>query len=72
MIETLGRMASLNHQVILAAERLPEGVELGDFDTVALTEPRSLMSSAEFDEVTARLAGPLVALKAALRPTQTP
>lgn len=72
MIETLGRMASLNHQVILAAERLPDGVELGDFDTVTLTEPRSLLSSAEFDEVTARLAAPLAALNATLRPAPTP
>ena len=28
MIETLGRMASLNHQVVLAFEQLPEGINV--------------------------------------------
>ena len=60
-------MASLNHQVILAVERLPDGVDVGDFETITLAEPRSVMSPTDFDAVTARLATPLAALRDRLR-----
>jgi hypothetical protein len=67
MVEILGRTAGVHHQVILAAERLPESTELGDFDTVGLTQKRAILSKASFDEALARLQGPLAALRESLK-----
>ena len=72
MVEILGRTAGVNHQVILAAERLPESTELGDFDTVGLTQKRAILSKASFDEALARLQGPLAALRESLKPVVQP
>lgn len=63
MVEVLGKTAGVHHQVILAAERLPPDVELGDFDSVALTQKKSAMSKAYFDEAISRLQSPLSALR---------
>jgi hypothetical protein len=68
MVEALGRAAGVHHQVILAAERLPEGVQVGDFATVRLAEKKASLSQAFFDEAVTRLQGPLVALRESLKP----
>jgi hypothetical protein len=68
MIGTLGNAAGTNHQVILAAERLPEGVDLGSFETVGFPEKRSAMSKDSYTTVVARLKGPIAALREQLRP----
>ncbi|MFZ4287973.1 hypothetical protein [Variovorax sp. HJSM1_2] len=68
MVEVLGRAAGVHHQVILAAERLPESAQLGDFDTVRLTQKKASLSNESFEEAVARLQGPLVALRESLKP----
>jgi hypothetical protein len=52
----------------LAAERLPESAQLGDFDTVGLTQKKAILSKESFDEVVARLQGPLVVMREHLKP----
>lgn len=68
MIYTLGKAAGINHQVILAAERLPEGVELGGFETVDFFEKKSALKSEGFAEAVLRLQGPLISLRESLKP----
>ena len=68
MVEVLGRTAGLRHQVILAAERLPESAQLGDFHTVELTQKKAILSKEYFNEAVTRLQGPLIALRESLRP----
>ncbi|MNV68064.1 hypothetical protein D3C71_1608940 [compost metagenome] len=68
MVEVLGRAAGVHHQVLLAAERLPASVQVGDFETVVLTEKRASLSKEAFDEAVARLQAPLVALRESLKP----
>lgn len=68
MIEVLGKAAGVNHQVVLAAERLPEGVDLGGFTTISLTDKRSSLSTAAFPEAIERLKGPILALRESLKP----
>lgn len=69
MIDTLGNAAGINHQVILAAERLPEGVELGGFETVRLLEKKSALTKEVFEEAVFRIQGPLITLRESLKPT---
>lgn len=68
MIDTLGKAAGINHQVLLAAERLPEGVELGGFETVEFLEKKSALKTEVFEEAVLRLQGPLIALRESLKP----
>lgn len=68
MVEVLGRSAGVHHQILLAAERLPPNVQLGDFETVRLMEKKASLSKEYFDEAVARLQGPLVALRESLKP----
>lgn len=68
MVEVLGKAAGVHHQVILAAERLPTSVQIGDFDTVRLEQKRSILSKEAFDVAVARLQGPLGALRKSLKP----
>lgn len=68
MVEVLGRAAGVHHQVILAAERLPGSAQLGDFDTVGLTQKKAILSKEVFDEAMARLQEPLAALRESLKP----
>lgn len=69
MVEVLGRAAGVHHQVILAAERLPGSVNVGDFTTVNLVEKRGSLTPASFDEAVARLKQPVSALRASFKPT---
>lgn len=66
MVEILGRAAGVHHQILLAAERLPPSVQLGDFETVRLMEKRASLSKEFFDEAVARLQRPLAALRESL------
>lgn len=68
MISTLGKAAGTDHQVILAAERLPDGVDLGAFESIGFPEKRSALSKDSFASVMARLKGPLSTLREQLRP----
>ncbi len=68
MVEVLGRAAGVHHQVVLAAERLPSNVNVGDFTKVELLEKRASLSVASFEEATARLKKPLSALHDSLKP----
>lgn len=72
MIEVLGKAAGVHHQVLLAAERLPDSVLAGDFDAVSLTEKKACLSVATFSEAVKRLQGPLVALRESLKPVVEP
>lgn len=72
MVEVLGSAAGVHHQVLLAAERLPQSVQVGDFDTVRLTQKRASLAKEVFDEAVGRLQGPLVALRDSLKPTVEP
>ncbi|MNQ89173.1 hypothetical protein D3C85_1044710 [compost metagenome] len=67
MVEVLGKAAGVHHQVLLAAERLPASVQVGDFETVGLTQKRASLSKEVFDEAVARLQTPLVALRESLK-----
>lgn len=67
MVEVLGKAAGLHHQVLLAAERLPPSVQVGDFETVNLTMKRASLSADVFDEAVARLQMPLVSLRESLK-----
>ncbi len=67
MIEVLGKSAGVHHQVLLAAERLPDSVKVGEFQTVTLTEKRASLSKAVFIEAVERLQEPLVALRESLK-----
>jgi hypothetical protein len=69
MVEVLGRAAGVHHQVILAAERLPASVQLGDFDTVELTQKRAILSNCMFHEAVARLQFPLEVLRESVKST---
>lgn len=66
MIEVLGKSAGVHHQVLLAAERLPDIVKVGEFHTVTLTEKRASLSKAVFMEAVERLQKPLAALRESL------
>ena len=68
MLEILGKTAGVNHQVVLAAERLPAGVSLNDFETVAFEQPAGALSSGQYEEVVTRLREPVKALRERLRP----
>jgi len=68
MVEVLGMAAGVHHQVILAAERLPANVQLGDFDAVRLEQKRSILSKDAFGAAVARLQGPLATLRKSLKP----
>lgn len=68
MIATLGQAAGTDHQVVLAAERLPEGVDLGVFETISFPEKRSALSKQSFSHVMERLGGPLATMRQQLRP----
>jgi hypothetical protein len=72
MIEVLGKAAGVHHQVLLAAERLPDSVLAGDFGAVSLTEKKACLSIATFSEAVKRLQGPLVALRESLKPVVEP
>lgn len=71
MISTLGKSAGTDHQVILAAERLPNGVDLGAFGTINLPNKRSALSNEFFPTVMGRLKAPLSVLREHLRPRVT-
>lgn len=67
MVEVLGRTAGVHHQVILAAERLPESAKLGDFETVRLAQKKAILSKESFDEAVKRLQGPLASLRESMK-----
>lgn len=67
MVEILERTAGVHHQVILAAERLPESAKLGAFETVRLAQKKAILSKESFDKAVGRLQGPLVALRERLK-----
>jgi hypothetical protein len=71
MVEVLGRAAGIHHQVILAAERLPSSVNVGDFTKVDLVEKRASLTQASFDEAVARLQLPISTLRDSLKPKLT-
>jgi len=68
MVEVLGRAAGVHHQVVLAAERLPDSVNVGEFTTVNLVEKRSSLTTAILDEAVARLRRPVATLRDSLKP----
>lgn len=72
MIEVLGKSAGVHHQVVLAAERLPHGVKMGEFHTMTLTEKKASLSKAAFVEAIERLQAPLVVLRESLKPAVEP
>jgi hypothetical protein len=68
MLGILGKTVGANHQVVLAAERLPAGTSLENFETVALEQSAGALSAAQYEESVARLRGPVTALRERLRP----
>ncbi|WP_442807595.1 hypothetical protein [Trinickia soli] len=72
MIEVLGKSAGVHHQVVLAAERLPDSVKVGEFHTVTLNEKRASLSKTAFVEAIGRLQRPLVVLRESLKPAVEP
>lgn len=65
MIQILGRSVGENHQVILAVEMLPEGVDTAEFEIVDLKVKRGLLNENDF-KAAAFLAQPLRAMKDAV------
>lgn len=63
MIEVLGRSAGDGHQVILAVEKLPDGVDTSGFEVVKFEAPKGALHSDAFDAAVKKLAGPLNILK---------
>lgn len=68
MVEVLGRSAGVNHQVILAAERLPSSLNIGDFTKVDLVEKRAVLTPSAREEAATRLKQPLLTLRDSLKP----
>ena len=66
MVTLIGQLAGKNHQVILAAEKLPEGTQTSDFEVVQFLDKKGALKKEWFDEVAKRLSGPLSVLKAAI------
>jgi hypothetical protein len=71
MISLLGRSTKDDHQVILAAERLPVDIDLGGFEIVVLDKKRSVLDQASFGLVSQRLQKPISILREQLRPRVT-
>lgn len=63
MIEILGRSAGDNHQVILAVEKLPDGVDASGFEVIKFETKKGALRSADFDIAVKRLSEPLQRLK---------
>jgi hypothetical protein len=68
MLGILGSTAGANHQVVLAAERLPLGVSLDDFDTVAFERKNGALLAEQYEEAVARLREPVRVLRERLKP----
>lgn len=68
MLGILGSTAGANHQVVLAAERLPPGISLDDFDTVAFEQKNGALTAGHYEEVVARLKEPVRVLRERLKP----
>jgi hypothetical protein len=65
MIEVLVRAASVKHQVILAVEKLPEGLDTAEYDVVELTTKGGVLATESYANAVARLRGPLAAMREA-------
>lgn len=68
MLGILGSTAGANHQVVLAAERLPLGVSLNDFDTIAFERKNGALLAEQYEEAVARLREPVRVLRERLKP----
>ncbi|MBU9205477.1 hypothetical protein KTD31_29385 [Burkholderia multivorans] len=68
MIDVLGRAAGYRHQVILAVERLPDDVSLGEFSVIRLDNEGSVLNEDAFREVSSQLSVPMTKLQDALKP----
>lgn len=65
MIEVLTKSASEDHQVILAVEALPDGVDVSDYSVINFSKPDRALTKDDFQAVAARVVGPLKAVRAA-------
>jgi hypothetical protein len=66
MINLLGRSAGEHHQVILAVEKLPEGIDTSEFEVFVFDMPQGVLRSTAFAAAVDRLQAPLRDLKAAV------
>lgn len=66
MIEILGSSAGDNHQVILAVEMLPDGVNTSGFEIVNFDEKKGVLRSLDYQAAISTLSEPLRKLKVEL------
>ncbi|MFK7698480.1 hypothetical protein [Pseudomonas caspiana] len=66
MIEILAMTAGGSHQIILAAERLPENINISEYSIIRNEEKMSALSSDFFEEAMSRLKHPYGNLKSKL------
>lgn len=64
MIEVLGNTAGDSHQVILAAEKIPDGVNTSGFEVVAFESLKGALRVADFQDTVEKLQVPLRRLQA--------
>lgn len=72
MIEILASTAGQNHQIILAAERLPDKVDMSEYHVIHNEEKMSALSPNFFEEAVARLKSPIGKLKRRLSELNNP
>jgi hypothetical protein len=67
MIELLGRSAGNEHQILLAAERVPEGTDVSDFSAIRFESRKSALCAADFDVTLEKLRAPLRSVSEAIK-----
>ena len=72
MIEILATTAGSNHQIILAAERLPENIEVSEYSVIHNEEKMSALNHQFFEEAVSRLKSPLNKLNKKLTELNNP
>ena len=66
MIEVLGRSAGDGHQIVLAVEKLPDGVNISSYEVVMMEGAKGALREGDFMAAVERLKMPLLALQAAI------
>jgi len=66
MINVLGKTAGSDHQVVLAVEKLPEGVDISGYEVIRFEQKQGALNSEQFKEAVQLLAEPTRVMRAAI------
>lgn len=66
MINALGKSAGSDHQVVLAVEKLPEGVDVSGYEIIRFEAKQGALNREQFKEAVQLLAEPTRAMRAAI------